>query len=112
MSGRTADVAAPADAAGCGELHIASLVLHALPRRMARVQRAVAAVAGTEVHAAGPTGKLVVTVEGSSTTEVMARIATLQAIDGVLSAVLVYQHAEPVDHMNEEMPDGRTTDLH
>ena len=113
MRGETADAAATgADAGGCGELHIASLVLHALPSRLARVRRAVTAIAGAEVHATGPTGKLVVTLESSSAGQAMAKVAELQAIDGVLSAVLVYQHGEPVDHMNEEMPDGRTTDLH
>lgn len=97
-----------------GELHITSLVLHALPRHLKRVSRAIAAVPGAELHAAGPTGKLVVTLEGASAKQIMARVAELQAIDGVLSAVLVYQHAEPIDKMNEEMPDGNagTTDIH
>jgi nitrate reductase NapD len=96
-----------------GELHITSLVLHALPRHLDRVRRGIAAVQGAELHAAGPTGKLVVTLEAPSAKQIMARVAELQSIDGVISAVLVYQHAESLEKMNEEIPDGdRTTDLH
>lgn len=88
-----------------GELHITSLVLHALPRHLDRVSRAIAAVPGAELHASGPTGKMVVTLEAASARQIMDRVAELQAIDGVISAVLVYQHAESLDQMNEEMPD-------
>ncbi|RZT93845.1 chaperone NapD [Rivibacter subsaxonicus] len=97
-----------------GELHITSLVLHALPRHLQRVSRAIAAVPGAELHATGPTGKLVVTLEAPSAKQIMARVAELQGIDGVISAVLVYQHAESLARMNEEIPDGDdgTTDLH
>ena len=45
------------------ELHIASLVVHAAPRRAARIAEAVAALPGAQVHAVAPNGKLVVTLE-------------------------------------------------
>jgi periplasmic nitrate reductase NapD len=88
-----------------GELHITSLVLHALPRHLQRIGRAIAQVPGAELHATGPTGKMVVTLEAPNARQIMARVADLQAIDGVISAVLVYQHAESLDTMNQEMPD-------
>jgi nitrate reductase NapD len=95
------------------ELHIASLVLHVLPQWVARVRRSIAKVEGAEIHGVGPTGKMVVTLEALGAAQLAARIAELQSIDGVMSAALVYQHAEPIDQMNEEVPhDTDQTDLH
>jgi nitrate reductase NapD len=86
-----------------GELHITSLVLHAHPKREVQVRAAIAEVTGAEVHAVGPTGKIVVTLEAPSASAILAGVAALQAIDGVFSAVLVYQHAEPIEQMDEEI---------
>jgi nitrate reductase NapD len=95
------------------ELHIASLVLHVLPHRVDGVRAAIAGIAGAEVHGVGPTGKMVVTLEGLGAARIAAGVAALQAIEGVLSAALVYQHAEPIGQMNEEAShDPRETDLH
>ena len=35
----------------------------------------------------------------------MSQVAAIQRTDGVLSAALVYQCADSLDAMNEEMPD-------
>ena len=48
------------------ELHIASLVVHAAPRRLEGVARVVAALPGALVHAASANGKLVVTLEATT----------------------------------------------
>jgi len=87
------------------ELHIASLVVHATPRRAARVQAAVAALADACVHAATPGGKIVVTLEADTADAMTARISAIQHIDGVLGAALVYQCVDSLAAMNEEMPD-------
>lgn len=99
------------------ELHIASLVVHAAPRRAAGIAEAIAAMPGAQVHAAAPNGKLVVTLEADSGDEMYARIADIQRCDGVMSAALVYQHADSLEAMNEEIPDvcaehDRETRLH
>jgi nitrate reductase NapD len=88
------------------ELHIASLVVHSTPRRLESVAGAVAALPGALVHAASPQGKLVVTLEARSPQEMTQRVAGIQHIDGVLSAALVYQCADSLDAMNEEIPDA------
>jgi nitrate reductase NapD len=95
-----ADSTAPASSDDLGELHIASLVLHVLPQRVSSVRARVARVEGAEVHGVGPTGKMVVTLEALGAARIAARVAELQAIDGVLSAALVYQHAEPIEEMD------------
>ncbi|MBP6706394.1 MAG: chaperone NapD [Achromobacter sp.] len=88
------------------ELHIASLVVHAAPRRLDEVRRAILALPGADIHGASDTGKLVVTLEAPSTDDMMAQISTIQRLDGVLASALVYQHADTLDAMNEEIDDG------
>jgi nitrate reductase NapD len=48
----------------------------------------------------------VVTLEAPSTDDMMARISEIQRLDGVLASALVYQHADSLDAMNEEIDDG------
>jgi nitrate reductase NapD len=86
------------------ELHIASLVVHAAPRRIESVATAVTALPGALVHASSANGKLVVTLEAPTAEEITARVSSIQRIDGVLSAALVYQCADSLDAMNEEIP--------
>ena len=61
---------------------------------------------GARVHAASSTGKLVVTLEASTADEMLSRITAIQRTDGVLSAALVYQCADTLEAMNEEIPDA------
>lgn len=89
------------------ELHIASLVVHSTPKRLDAVAAAVAALPGSVVHAAAPNGKLVVTLEAPSEAAMSECVAAIQHIDGVLSAALVYQCADSLDAMNEEMLDAQ-----
>lgn len=88
------------------ELHIASLVIHATPRRLGSVARAVAALPGAEVHASSANGKLVVTLEAATADAMTQTVSSIQRIDGVLSAALVFQCADSLDAMNEEIPDA------
>ncbi len=78
------------------EVHISSLLVHARPEQAVAVNAAIGAIAGAEVHAASPEGKLIVTLENSGTGEVSEALATINGLEGVLSAVLVYHQFEPV----------------
>jgi nitrate reductase NapD len=75
------------------ELHIAGIVVHASPARMAEVRHAIAGIAGTEIHAEG-NGKLVVTIEATGAAELADRVTAIGRLDGVLTAAPVYHHAE------------------
>ena len=88
------------------ELHIASLVVHSTPRRLQSVAEAVAALPGACVHASSARGKLVVTLEAPTAEAITAAVASIQRLDGVLSAALVYQCADSLEAMNEEIPDA------
>jgi nitrate reductase NapD len=88
------------------ELHITSLVVHSTPRRVQGVRGLIAAIPGATVHAASPAGKLVVTLEAATAGEILSQVNRIQRTDGVLSAALVYQCADSLDAMNEELPDA------
>ena len=88
------------------ELHIASLVVHSTPKCVQGVSEAILAIPGAELHATSPIGKLVVTLEASTADEMMSKLACIQRTDGVLSAALVYQCADSLSAMNEEISDA------
>ena len=88
------------------ELHIAGLVVHTMPLRLAAVRDAVSALPGACVHGESPQGKLVVTLEADGADPLLATLRRIQAMQGVVSASLVYQCADSLDAMNEVLPDG------
>ena len=88
------------------ELHIASLVVHSTPKRVHAVADAIAAMPDASVHATSSSGKLVVTLEARTSDEMLSRITAIQRVDGVLSAALVYQCADTLKAMNEEILGG------
>lgn len=72
------------------ELHISSLAVHALPARLLPVCAAIGGLAGTEVRGHSPAGKIVVVLETAGTASILERIEAIRAIEGVLSAQLVF----------------------
>ena len=93
------------------ELHIASLVVHATPKRAPGIAVGVEVLPGAQVHVVTEGGKLVVTLEADTADAMLAQIGHLQRTPGVLSATVVYQCIESLAAMNqlmseEEVPDG------
>lgn len=74
--------------------HIASLVVHAQPEAAMAAAAAIAAMPGAEVPFRDGT-RLVVTLETADEAEILDNLTRIQLLDGVLSAALVYHHAEP-----------------
>ena len=58
---------------------------------------------GVEVHAVSPEGKLVITLEGGDDQASADAFETVQRLDGVLCAALIYTHTEM--DPNEEIGD-------
>jgi nitrate reductase NapD len=79
------------------ELYIAGVLVHVPADAVARVSRAIGVLPDARIHASSPQGKLVVTLEGSSRDTVAATLARIERMTGVLSARLVYEHAERLD---------------
>ena len=79
-----------------GECHISSLVVHSRPDRVPFIVECIGAIAGAEVHGGEDIGKLIVTLETETESQVVERINAIQLLDGVLAATLVFHHFEPV----------------
>ena len=85
------------------ELHIASLVVHTSPRRVEPVAAAIVAMPGAWVHATSAHGKLVVTLESERDAGIVDSLTELQRLAGVVSALLVSEHHEPLDAADEDL---------
>ncbi len=87
-------------------LHIASFVVHHRPEAAARVDAALASLAGTEL-ALREGGRSVVLCEDEDERGLLDRIEALTRVDGVLSVCLVHHHAESRHRLYEELPDDQ-----
>jgi nitrate reductase NapD len=78
------------------ELHISSLVVHALPSKVEAVHRAIRQLDGTEIHAVTVEGRMIVTVETRNETDFLKRFAEIDQLTGVVSTALVFHQVEAV----------------
>jgi nitrate reductase NapD len=69
---------------------IASVLVQARPERLADAEAAIAALAGCEIHARDPRGKLVVVIEASSSAAIGSALNAIGLLPDVLSAALVF----------------------
>ena len=64
--------------------------MQARPERLAEVEAAIAALAGCEIHARDPKGKLVVVIEAAGAGAVGSTLNTIALLPDVFSAALVF----------------------
>jgi nitrate reductase NapD len=85
-------------------VNITGILVSAQPRQTERLREQLAAMAGVEVHAVSPEGRMVVTVERPTDAEMTAAFDAINRLPGLLSAALVYHHDEDLveDHRIEE----------
>ena len=76
------------------EVHISSMVVHAMPDYLLDVRKHIEQLPGTEIHAESPNGKLVVVVESQTQTYITDVIEKIAGLDHVLSTALVYHQIE------------------
>ena len=76
------------------DIHISSLVVHALPPEAGRIGRALDAFDGVETHTVDATGKLVILVESTTLARVSDLISQIGAMTGVVDTALVYHQIE------------------
>ncbi len=74
-------------------MYIAGLIVHTRTENIDRVKHTILAMEGAEIHGIDR-GRMVVTVESDDYRFTSDKVLELHEIDGVLSAVLVYQHGE------------------
>jgi periplasmic nitrate reductase NapD len=84
-----------------GELHVAGILVHAMPAHADSVAAWVSSLPGAFVHGAKD-GKLVVTLEAPSTAAILDQLNRIRERASVLSALPVYQHNEPAGQIDEK----------
>lgn len=75
------------------EWHIAGLVVRVRLERMTALATELTALPGLEVHAF-EAGKIVITLEASGTAAILACMAQIEELTGVLSVHLVYHQID------------------
>lgn len=75
-------------------VHITSLVVHAMPAQLESVIQQVESLPEVEVHGSDPVGKFIVLLETDDEQSILTAIDRIQAIDGVLTATMVYHHID------------------
>lgn len=73
--------------------HISSAVVVAFPDRREELSRRLSEIAGVEVHA-GEGSRIVLTIEGSSSGMLGETLVRISAMDGVISANMVFEHID------------------
>jgi nitrate reductase NapD len=74
--------------------HIASLVVHCRPDKLANVQAGINALANTEIPASDDNSKLVVLLEMADESGLLEGISSVEDIEGVVSATLVFHQVD------------------
>ena len=79
-------------------MNISSIIVHAQPTELASVRGSLEQIPGVEVHAATDDGKLVVTIETDTDGETAGTFDRINAMDGVMSAAMVFHQFESDPH--------------
>ncbi|MBY0233702.1 MAG: chaperone NapD [Burkholderiaceae bacterium] len=86
------------------ELHITSLVVHAVTSSVADVIEAIATLPDAQVHGVDAArGKLVVTLEAATSGAILDQIELIRQARGVLTVAMVYQHTESLETLSTEI---------
>jgi len=85
-------------------VEIAGLIIRSMPKNVSSVVMALCRIEGTEVHYRDQVGKLIVTTEHDSEKDLRSAINQIQDLDNILSAAMVYQHSDEIQHINQQEP--------
>lgn len=86
-------------------LHIASLIAHVRPEKMAALKEWIAQAQHIEIHAESEQGKLVLVTESHAEQAIVQTLDELRAQPGVLNAALVYHEQIAMDELAAEEQD-------
>lgn len=86
------------------ELHITSLVVHAMPASCEEVVALIKGLPDAQIHGSDAIGKLVVTLEGPTASTILDQVSQIQGAPGVINVAMVYQHVEALESLNTEIP--------
>ena len=80
--------------------NICGMVVRSRDNRADEVRASLWAIPGVEIHSA-ESSRMIITVEDESYRKVADNLNTIQYIDGVVSASLVYQYSDQQDTQQE-----------
>lgn len=75
-------------------VHIASLLVQVLPEKRALTEAAILEFSGAEIAHGDERGRLIVTLEAPSESEILQNLTDIQLLAGVVSASLVYHQTD------------------
>jgi nitrate reductase NapD len=75
-------------------VNISSAIVHARPGHAEVVRRALASIAGVEIHAVSDEGKLIVTIESPGDRETADTFEAISQMDHVMSTSMVFHQTE------------------
>jgi len=78
-------------------INICGVLVHAIPEKVAQVEKTLLQYEGVEIHSITDDGRLVITIDHPDRHHMMDTINQLNTVEGVLSAAMVYQHNESLD---------------
>lgn len=84
-------------------LHISSLLIRANPADLDRVQAEILKLPNSEIPLSDASGKIIVTLETSSESEIVDSLTAVQLIDGVVSAAMIYHQADSTDAADQPL---------
>jgi periplasmic nitrate reductase NapD len=89
----------------CTSFYVAGVLVQAIPPAAAKVRERIGLVPGAVVHASDAAGRLVITLESNDSEQILQHLTALQVMDGVMSAVLVSEHSDPIAAADQEIQD-------
>lgn len=75
-------------------MNISSVIVIPHPERIEAVRQLLPTLAGVELHAVSPEGKMIVTIETEGDRETTDLYEKISLLDGVMSASMVYHQKE------------------
>jgi nitrate reductase NapD len=82
--------------------NVCGVLVQVRPEQRGVMKQQLLAVPGLEIHADSPEGKLVITVESDDYQQAADTLTQIQTMKGVLSASLIYHHAEELEVTQSE----------
>lgn len=87
--------------------HISSLLVTAQPRLVRQVAGAITSMPVAEIAHTDASGKIIVTLETPDESAIVQALTDIQLLDGVVSAALVYHHAEALAEASTPPPNRK-----
>jgi len=75
-------------------MNISSIVVHTRPQESSALQGRLAGLPGVDVHAAMDDGRIIITIEDTPTSVPSETLRSVQNMQGVLSAAMVYNYSD------------------